>query len=181
MESKQHRRRIESHILVTSVGGCCVCGDSLSVGSSFGGLLLSVGGHCCSLWVVVVHGGWVCGQSLSVGGCHHHGGFLSSMGSCHLWAVVIYGQSLFVGGGWSLSVVDGGGGVVVVLLWGPAVMGICCLDRFGGHAICWVPLPLPSPLLASVMVIIVFGIVIVVRGCVSWCVVVVVVMVERRL
>jgi len=77
-------------------------------------------GGCHYLWVVIVvchgllfmGGGCLCGQSLSVGGCHHHGGFLSSMGSCHLWAVVIRGQLLFVGGGWSLSVVDGGGAVV---------------------------------------------------------------------
>ena len=54
-------------------------------------------------------------------------------------------------------------------------------QQFGGGAVCWAPLPLPSPLSTSVIavsIVVVVG-VIVVSGGVSRCVVVVV-MVEKR-
>jgi len=52
-------------------------------------------------------------------------------------------------------------------------------QQFGGGAICWAPLPLPSPLLTSVIIVgivVVVGVVgiVVVSGGVSRCVVVVV-------
>ena len=113
-----------------------------------------------------------------------------------LWAIIVRGwmvilgwwRSLFVGGGWWLS--------VVVLLF--IIVGSCShgrslsgkqlsmwntlmgmpRQRFGGGTICWVPSPLPSPLLTSVGIvgivsIVIVGVIVVSSG-VSRCVVVVV-------
>ena len=166
----------------------------------------SVGGCCSQVgdgsMVVVVHGG----SSLSMGGFHHHGGS-HRHGGFHLpWAVVIHGWLSSVGGHCSW-VGDGHCQLwMVVVVWWWCCCGVlqsrafivwkvtvdvACLDvphqQFGGHAVCWrwAPSPLPSPSSTSVIIVIVFSVVLVIkvivsRG-VSWCVVVVVVMVERKL
>jgi len=109
--------------------------------------------------------GGVCGQLLSVGGRQ----LLSLVGGHHSW-VGDGGHrwwcchSLLWGHGRSLSGKQ-------LSTWN-ALMGVPH-QQFGGGTICWVPSPLPSPLLMSVIIVGIVGMVVIVWS-VSRCVVVVV-------
>ena len=142
---------------------------------------LWMGSHHCSLWGFFVILPWVVvicgGSSSSVGDFCHCGGFLLSMGSClpwpvivHLWAVVVHVWGMVVVGcGWwwwcSGGVVVGSCGPwclssgKLLLMWhtwmGVPHQWFCC-------AVCWAPLPLASPSLASIIAVVIFSIVIVI-------------------